>query len=306
MRDDFSEPTKRVLAARVGYLCSRPDCRALTTGPQADDARSVNVGVAAHITAAAPAGPRYDPTVSPEERSGPTNGIWLCQNCAKLIDNDARRFTVAVIRAWKSDAEAAALARVGKTSGADEEVELVPNEMLEPRTVPWKSLHLLNALRYRLNEPLEAVERYRTAVELLVRAGRWSYKIGVAYPPELLRAEEQLQDALSAFARELRAAATEIDEKVAKDVGSFGLLGAPSDETVRVRQLLFEAAAATDLLLQVAPEIRRGVDLPDILELPECRRAVGALNAIVDGVNAAKIADARSLELFKAFSGTRI
>ena len=104
MSDDFSEAVKRVLASRVGNQCSNPECRALTSGPQEDPAKAVNVGVAAHITAASPGGPRYDPELLPEERSGPGNGIWLCQNHAKLIDNDAARYTVDVLKKCKEDA----------------------------------------------------------------------------------------------------------------------------------------------------------------------------------------------------------
>jgi len=52
MRDDFSEEVKRIVASRVGYRCSNPDCRAPTSGPQIDIKKSLNVGVAAHITGA--------------------------------------------------------------------------------------------------------------------------------------------------------------------------------------------------------------------------------------------------------------
>lgn len=116
MGDDFSDAVKRVLASRVGHLCSKPDCRALTSGPQEDSAKAVNLGVAAHITAASPGGPRYDSSFSPEQRSGHENGIWLCQNCAKHIDNDPAQFSVDVLRKWKSGAEAEAKDRVGKTA----------------------------------------------------------------------------------------------------------------------------------------------------------------------------------------------
>lgn len=118
MSDDFSEAVKRGLSSRVGNLCSNPDCRALTSGPQEDPAKALNIGVAAHITAASPGGPRYDPDLLPEERSGPSNGIWLCQNCAKLIDNDVSRFSVEILKRWKADAEAEAKSRVGKTAAA--------------------------------------------------------------------------------------------------------------------------------------------------------------------------------------------
>jgi hypothetical protein len=41
---------KRIIAARVAYLCSRPECRAQTTGPQIDPVKALNIGVAAHIS----------------------------------------------------------------------------------------------------------------------------------------------------------------------------------------------------------------------------------------------------------------
>src|SRR5215475_4993322 len=109
MRDDFTVATKETLAKRVGYRCSRPGCGRSTTGPQVDSEKSINVGVACHITAASPGGPRYDPALTSEERSGPDNGIWLCQTCGKLVDNDSSRYTAETLREWKLLAELAAL-----------------------------------------------------------------------------------------------------------------------------------------------------------------------------------------------------
>lgn len=105
MRDDFTQATKELLARRVNYLCSNPECKLCTVGPHNDTARTVSKGVAAHITAAAPGGRRYDATLTPEQRQSPENGIWLCQNCAKLIDSDDTRFTVASLREWKTQSE---------------------------------------------------------------------------------------------------------------------------------------------------------------------------------------------------------
>jgi hypothetical protein len=68
----------------------------------------VNIGVAAHIAAAAPGGPRYDEKMAPEERCGIENAVWLCQNCAKLIDNDASRYTIDLLRRWRRLSEEAA------------------------------------------------------------------------------------------------------------------------------------------------------------------------------------------------------
>jgi hypothetical protein len=68
----------------------------------------VNLGEAAHITAASPGGPRYDQDLSPDERVSADNGIWLCPTCAALIDRDDNRYPEAKLREWKADAEAAA------------------------------------------------------------------------------------------------------------------------------------------------------------------------------------------------------
>jgi hypothetical protein len=114
-RDDFSDATKRILGARAGFRCSNPSCRALTSGPQEDPVKAVNLGVAAHICAAAPGGPRFDPGMTSQQRMHVANGIWLCQNCAKLIDNDPFRFTATVLDKWKAAAEEQAHAFVGKT-----------------------------------------------------------------------------------------------------------------------------------------------------------------------------------------------
>jgi hypothetical protein len=108
VRDDFPAGVKDELAKRVGFLCSNPACRQPTSGPQSQPSGTVNIGVASHVTAAAPGGPRYDPGLSTDGRTSAENGIWLCQTCAKLVDGDQARYTVAKLAEWKADAEAAA------------------------------------------------------------------------------------------------------------------------------------------------------------------------------------------------------
>lgn len=115
-RDEFIESVKRQIAARVNYRCSNPACRAQTSGPQLDPTKSINVGVAAHITAASPGGPRYNPTLTPEERKHANNAIWLCHNHGKIVDSDEASFTVEQLREWKRGAEAEALVRLGTTA----------------------------------------------------------------------------------------------------------------------------------------------------------------------------------------------
>ena len=115
MRADFAQSVGTSLAHRVGLLCSNPDCRAATSGPKSQPEKAVNVGVAAHITAASLNGPRYDPSLTDRERRSASNGIWLCQNCAKLIDSDVLLYTTAILIRWKAEAEREAQRRIGKT-----------------------------------------------------------------------------------------------------------------------------------------------------------------------------------------------
>jgi hypothetical protein len=111
-RDDFAKRTIEILADRAGNRCSNPTCRKPTSGPRTDPTKTINVGVAAHITAASEGGPRYDPTLSAEERKHPDNGIWLCQLCSKLIDNDPDRYSDDLLRRWKKRSEDEALAAI--------------------------------------------------------------------------------------------------------------------------------------------------------------------------------------------------
>ncbi|MFW6046755.1 MAG: hypothetical protein ACOCP4_03085 [Candidatus Woesearchaeota archaeon] len=104
-RDDFTKRTKDNIAKRVGYLCSNPKCRRHTVGPSENPDKSTNLGVAAHITAASANGPRYDSSLSDEERISSENGIWLCSYCATLIDRDVDKFPVSLLIKWKVDAE---------------------------------------------------------------------------------------------------------------------------------------------------------------------------------------------------------
>lgn len=118
MRDDFHQPTVEILGRRSGYLCSR--CRRATVGPRDGGVASVSIGVASHITAASPGGARYDASLTSEERRSPANGIWLCQNCAKLIDNDPRRFSTLSLHRLKERAEQRAQSALDHDSNVSE------------------------------------------------------------------------------------------------------------------------------------------------------------------------------------------
>lgn len=104
-RDDFTEKTKLQIAKRAGWLCSYPACRTPTIGATSDGQGEINVGTAAHICAAARGGPRYDPDMSPEDRSSANNGIWMCRDHGKAIDSNDPEFSVKRLREWKRQAE---------------------------------------------------------------------------------------------------------------------------------------------------------------------------------------------------------
>lgn len=112
--DDFTLRTKRLLAHRVGHLCSNPECNASTSGPGIEHTTLVTVGDAAHITAASPAGPRFNPELTSEQRRSYDNGIWLCVNHARIVDQDDSFYTVDLLRSWKSEAEMRARKDLGR------------------------------------------------------------------------------------------------------------------------------------------------------------------------------------------------
>ncbi len=117
MRDDFNVKTKEELAKRVGYLCSNPKCRIHTIGAQDGQDGTINIGEAAHICAASVGGKRYDVNMTPEQRADISNGIWLCRNCAAMIDRDEDYFTKEILYLWKdlAEKEANQLILLGKT-----------------------------------------------------------------------------------------------------------------------------------------------------------------------------------------------
>ena len=162
MRDDFSLKTKELLAKRVANRCSNPGCRQLTSGPQEDPTKVVNIGVAAHVTAASADGPRFDPSLTPDERRSVENGIWLCQSCAKLVDNDPIRYEADVLRQWKVLAEKSAARELEYRRSIDTDSDQVFIEL--ERIMP----DLLAEMRKDLTE-------YPLSREFVVLKKGWSY-----------------------------------------------------------------------------------------------------------------------------------
>ena len=102
-RDNFSTSVTNILARRAGGKCSM--CKRATFGPNDDPHKAICIGQAAHISAAAPDGPRYDPKMTVEERTSAKNGLWLCSNCHLLIDRNPKEYPIERLNAIKREAE---------------------------------------------------------------------------------------------------------------------------------------------------------------------------------------------------------
>ena len=125
-RDNFSKKTKNRLAARAGYRCSMTGCGVTTVGPSDESPEAVvNVGVAAHICAAAQNGRRYDPNMTAAERSDIHNGIWLCSTHSVEIDRNESRYKPDVLRNMKAEREHHAASELNAGKGAFHGADLI-------------------------------------------------------------------------------------------------------------------------------------------------------------------------------------
>jgi hypothetical protein len=195
-RDDFSQLTKSLLAKRAGYLCSNPSCRIITMGPSMESTSDVAcVGVAAHIAGASSEGPRFDASMTSEQRSSIDNGIWLCATHATLIDRDLVRFTVQLLHNWKAQHEAYVLAHLGdaephhaKARIGDKPVSDEAARIASERMTNWPNRLFAQLIR---DEIKSAANRARD-LQYRIALG----KLHVLQPNELFAASV---DAMSSF-----------------------------------------------------------------------------------------------------------
>lgn len=104
---------------RAALICSNPDCRKQTVAPSDSNPDTfICLGKAAHITAAAEGGPRYDATLRSEDRRAISNAIYLCSSCADLIDkNDGCDFAPSLLQEWKTQHEQWVKESLNRTPG---------------------------------------------------------------------------------------------------------------------------------------------------------------------------------------------
>jgi hypothetical protein len=248
----FSADTIETLGKRAAMICSNPDCGALTAGPTIDEVGSVNLGEAAHIYGLTAKSARYTASLSISELSDITNGIWLCRNCHKSIDNDELRFPVDLLFQWRRMHEAAVLDRFGK-----------PGEQLREKV---KSDHLKEfagtsylAQQIILDRPPHwefklTLEVLRTDLDPI--ANRWEQlKRGMYVRRATLISADQALDWLSAKARD-NAKMVKAFKPLLDDLNkSWGERGVPgNDKQIVGVSRLFGSLAAQ--LLEWEEEIR--------------------------------------------------
>lgn len=259
-RDNFSAKTIRILQSRVACRCSNPECRKPTIGPALEEDRSVNVGVAAHITAAAEGGPRYDIRLKPEDRKAGENGIWLCQICAKLIDSDVSRFTTDILRGWKKQAVERAFKDV-VTSGRS---DFTPRPRFDSDQA---DLDFLNKLDLPTGDTIEAVfDRAAIAAANDIAAFRNARE----WPSHTI--------ALNLTARETAASVSVDLNGLAKAVGvvdSLSLISSPgTGKSTTLVQLAERIAAAREFVPLLIP-LGEWLDRTDFFDLMIRRNAFG-------------------------------
>lgn len=84
-----------------------------------------SIGTAAHICAAAPGGRRYDSDMTPDQRAGIGNGIWLCANHGRLVDTDVVTYTVEVLKQYKANHEVRCKHALAGAAGGQEVKHLI-------------------------------------------------------------------------------------------------------------------------------------------------------------------------------------
>jgi len=162
-RDDFSPQVRRTLEKRVSSRCSNPDCRVPTCGPTSEPMKVNSIGKAAHITAAAPGGARYDPAMTHAQRSCIGNGIWLCANCADRIDRDAQRYPVSLLHDWKRQAEDLARSELGKPLPSERELAVFKTKALGENVSSQSVGELITAVHQIGKREIERIDPRFTA-----------------------------------------------------------------------------------------------------------------------------------------------
>lgn len=157
LRDNFPKSVVEAISKRASYICSNPECRSNTLAPsQADDSKFILTGIASHICAASPRGPRYDPTMLSEQRSSILNAIFLCATCSVMIDkNNGDDFPAKILRDWKDTHESWVTKNLNKRGSGSPSMTFNVSSHSQTGGITAGIVHI-GEQRRRLNDPLRA------------------------------------------------------------------------------------------------------------------------------------------------------
>lgn len=249
-RDDFLAPVIRELRERSGNACSK--CGVSTLAPKSGPRGVLVHGVAAHIYAASPAGPRPAPHLSREERRAYDNGIWLCHDCASLVDKDSVHYPAAALVALKMKREAEARETLGRRPGEKEGHQQVLAAMSGFPSLGATPPVIANAHRatelfmHRLDPRLEIRSSYSN--------GRAQIEIEARAPVSFTLV------APLAHQRGWQAA---IDELLAHGIGNFSLQGVKAEGSPLLAQIVDQAVSMSIETAPRAATLRLDLESPD-------------------------------------------
>jgi len=162
-RDDFLTKTVQRLRDSAGNVCSFPGCYVHTHGAKTSGDGALSIGVACHIKAAAPGGPRYYANQTKDERRHIDNGIWMCQTHSRLVDADDSSYSVEMLVEWKQKAEKRSNSLINRKSFTEGDVKAA----VEEGTISVVQ-RLMNMSTAPVETPIdEMMTGYETALEAL-------------------------------------------------------------------------------------------------------------------------------------------
>jgi len=103
----FTPTVVNIIAMRAGHRCSEPTCRKATVKAKPypyHDGYTID-GQAAHIRGRTKKSARYDKDYPVEDLKNPKNGVWLCGNCHKEVDDNPESYSIELLEQWKKNAE---------------------------------------------------------------------------------------------------------------------------------------------------------------------------------------------------------
>lgn len=151
LRDRVPAAQEKVVISRSGNRCAYPGCGLdLTIDPLAEGDRPKATGKVAHIAAASPGGPRFDPKMTAAERGSAENLIYLCGPHHDAVDTQLQYHTREFLLEAKHVHEAAVERAVRSALG-----EVSYEELSVVCTVIASSATTLQALGVELAVPLQ-------------------------------------------------------------------------------------------------------------------------------------------------------